>query len=90
MLIDKITEGYVKQTYDTDKQQWVSQTFTASSECNYETGGDPINVTDFSNRVVGGQEPYLPFDMVQPGTICARYIPSEPNFKLEPPAQNGN
>ncbi len=65
MLINKITTGFIIQVFDTDKQEWISQTFHAG-EVDYETlDGDPINFTDFEDRLVG-KEPYLPFDMVQP------------------------
>lgn len=67
MIINKITIGFVTQSFDTDKQAWVSQEFVAGDQVDYETGdGDPINVADFEDRVLGKQEPYLPFDMVQP------------------------
>lgn len=66
MIIDKITIGFVTQSYDTDLQRWVAQAFTCGDESDYEVNGDGINVTDFTDRVVGGYEPYLPFDMEQP------------------------
>lgn len=66
MLINKVTVGFVVQTFDTDKQAFVSQEFVASTECTYEVEGDEINVSDFTDRVIGGNEPYLPFEMVQP------------------------
>ncbi len=66
MEILKITSGFVTQTFDTDRQAWVNQNFTAGDECVYEVGGDEINVEDFRARVVGGKEPYLPFEMKQP------------------------
>ena len=67
MKIQKITVGFVTQTFDTDSQTWTDQNFTASDDCTYEVEGDEINVQDFVDRVVGRQEPYLPFDMMQPG-----------------------
>lgn len=66
MLISKFTEGCVEQVFDTDKQEWVSQTFTTDNVCTYATGGYEINGQDFADRVVSEREPYLPFDMVQP------------------------
>jgi hypothetical protein len=66
MIIQKITIGFVIQEFDTDTQQWVNQDFIASDQCDYEVDGDPINLQDFVDRVVGKKEPYLPFDMVQP------------------------
>ena len=66
MKIQKITVGFVTQTFDTDSQTWTDQNFTAGDDFTYEVEGDEINVQDFLDRVVGHQEPYLPFDMVQP------------------------
>jgi hypothetical protein len=66
MLIDKITEGYVKQTYDTDKQTWTAQEFVAGNPVTYEVEGGEIDSEDFAERCLEGEEPYLPFDMVQP------------------------
>ncbi len=58
MIINKVTIGFVVQSFDTDTQSWVSQKFVAGDEVNYEDEcGGP------SDEVVG---PYLPFDMVQP------------------------
>lgn len=66
MVINKITVGWVTQTFDTDKQEWISQEFLAGDQVDYETeDGDPINYTDFENRIIGN-EPYLPFEMKQP------------------------
>lgn len=66
MLISKFTEGCVEQVFDTDKQEWVRQTFTAGGDCTYATEGSEINCQDFADRVISKVEPYLPFDMVQP------------------------
>jgi hypothetical protein len=69
MIINKITHGFVVQSFDTDKQEWTLQAFHAG-DCEYETGdGDPINITDFEERVTGKKEPYLPFEMKQPSEI---------------------
>jgi hypothetical protein len=65
MKIQKITVGFVIQTYDTDAQCWTDQNFTAG-ECTYEVEGDEINESDFTDRA-GGIKPYLPFSMMQPG-----------------------
>lgn len=67
MILLKITTGFVIQKFDTDRQDWVDQTFIASDEVEYETeNGDPVNVTDFLDRVISSKEPYLPFQMIQP------------------------
>ena len=69
MLINKITHGFVVQVFNTDSQQWDSQEFIAG-ECEFETeDGCPINVSDFMDRVLSRKEPYLPFEMKQPGEI---------------------
>ena len=36
MIIRKITEGYVIQTYDTELGRFVSQEFVAGAHCEYE------------------------------------------------------
>lgn len=57
MIINKVTIGFVVQSFDTDTQSWVSQEFVAGDEVSYEDElGGPADE-------VG---PYLPFDMVQP------------------------
>ena len=71
MIINKITTGFVIQQWDTKKKAWVSQEFTAGDQCDYENvygdtsteGGD-----SFQDLLVDkdGNEPYLPFDMVNP------------------------
>ena len=62
MKINKITDGYVIQQYDTNTDTWVSQEFISGDGVGYETeeGGvvDPA--------VMGTPEPYLPFNMTQP------------------------
>ncbi len=69
MIINKITTGLVIQSFDTDTQQWTRQEFHAG-DSEFETGdGDPINLADFLDRVVGKNEPYLPFEMKQPSEI---------------------
>jgi hypothetical protein len=65
MIIRKITEGYVTQEWDTEKQKWTRQTFTAGTVCDYER--EDGNTVD--HREMTGpdkDEPYLPYDMVQP------------------------
>ena len=60
MLIDKITPGFVIQVYDTDLKRFVSQSFTAGDDCQYEDkDGEPVD----SGALNGA---CLPFDMVQP------------------------
>ena len=69
MLISKITNGFVIQTFDTDKKEFISQNFEAGDECEYEdVYGNPVEPELLE---VDGQEKYLPYDMVQP---LMRYI----------------
>lgn len=66
MKIKKIIVGFVIQTFDTDKQEFIHQEFIAGDEISYETeDGHGINEADFENRVIG-KTPYLPLEMSQP------------------------
>lgn len=71
MLINKITTGFVIQTFDTGTGKYIDQEFYASEQVDYEStdGQTPIE-DEFMESVNFGpyaeQEPYLPFDMVQP------------------------
>ena len=64
MLINKITEGWVTQTFDTEQKKFIRQEFFAGDHADYEdTQGSAVS----SNLlIVDGEELYLPFDMVQP------------------------
>lgn len=65
MILNKITTGFVIQSFDTDKQEFVNQTFVAGDQVDYETeDGEPINEIDFEERIAGKQT-YLAFNMVQ-------------------------
>lgn len=67
MIINKITTGFVIQSFDTDSQNWVDQEFIAGDQCEYETeDGNPISLQNFLDRVVSNVEPYLQYNMVQP------------------------
>jgi len=58
MIVNKITTGFVIQSFDTEKKEFVSQDFIAGDEVSYEKeDGTPYN---------GDVDSYLPFDMVQP------------------------
>lgn len=66
MIINKITTGFVIQTFDTEKKQYTKQEFIAGDPVTYEDiEGD---LADSSVMAVNpdGSEPYLPFDMIQP------------------------
>lgn len=67
MLLKKITQGFVVQVFDTEKGRWTSQEFVAGDQTEYEAeDGEPMDCLKFTELVGGGDEPYLPFDMVQP------------------------
>lgn len=62
MIINKITTGYVIQTYNTDTGKCESQEFVAVDECEYETeDGDSFDVNDREAELE-----YQPYEMIQP------------------------
>jgi hypothetical protein len=64
MIIKKITDGFVVQEWDTKQQKWISQEFVAGGQSEYENeNGDSVDYTEMNPS---GDEPYLPFEMVQP------------------------
>jgi hypothetical protein len=65
MKINKITTGFVIQTYDTDLQKWTGQEFVAGSETEYEEVGTE-RILDPAQIWPDSEEPYLPFLMQQP------------------------
>jgi hypothetical protein len=74
MLINKITTGFVIQTFDTEKRQYISQNFVAGDQVDYESTDGQTPIEDgFMESVNFGpdaeKEPYLPFDMLQPDRI---------------------
>jgi len=78
MLINKITDGFVIQTFDTKLKKYISQEFVASTQVNYEStdGQTPFSDEDsekFNFGPYADEEPYLPFDMVQPKIIKKRH-----------------
>lgn len=70
MLINKITTGFVIQTFDTTTQAYISQEFKAG-DVEYENqDGSVASVSEMAKEGFGpfaeSGEPYLPFEMVQP------------------------
>jgi hypothetical protein len=65
MLINKFTNGYVKQIFNTEKKQFIHQEFVAENCSEYEDEQGDCSV-DPSLLNVDGKEMYLPYDMVQP------------------------
>jgi len=67
MKINKITTGFVIQTFDTETKKYTAQEFVAGDHVEYETlDGSSIDPVEVGMQTVEGLEPYLPFDMVQP------------------------
>ena len=77
MRINKITVGYVSQTFDTDLGRFVSQEFVAGDQVDYEDeDGDPVDsdLLEVKKKVKGKngrmktvkEEAYLTFEMKQP------------------------
>lgn len=91
MIINKITTGFVIQVFDTEKQVYISQNFIAAAEVNYEnTQGETIPDIDMAEVNFGplsGGEPYLPFDMAQPGMTPYRQgvidVAGDVRFEIE-------
>ena len=62
----KVTSGYVIQTLDVKKNEFVEQQFIVGDDVQWEDGfGNPIDCPE--------NDPYLPFEMIQPqqmGDVC--------------------
>ena len=65
MKINKITHGFVVQTWDTNLKQWISQEFVAGDLTEYEENGSSIPLDP--DDIWPDKEPFLPFLMQQPG-----------------------
>jgi hypothetical protein len=62
MKINKITAGYVIQTYNTETGKCESQEFVAGDECEYETeDGEHFDIDDSETELE-----YQPYEMIQP------------------------
>ncbi len=64
MRINKITYGFVSQTFDTTTKKWIGQEFIASGDVveyeNAQNGNEvPSTIGDIENKS-------FPFDMIQP------------------------
>jgi hypothetical protein len=74
MLLNKITTGFVIQTFDTEKKKFVSQEFVAGDQVDIEDkNGDPV---DPSLLEVDGKPTTFPFDMTQPQLAGRDYCPN--------------
>lgn len=64
MLVNKITTGFVVQTYDTDAQKWIKQEFIAGDEVDYEfENGEALSEEEIGKEIINE---YLPLLMKQP------------------------
>jgi hypothetical protein len=60
MKINKITTGFVVQTYDTETGRCIDQSFIAGDQVDYEDeNGDPVDWRE-------APDAYQPLEMVQP------------------------
>ena len=70
MKINKITEGYVVQTFDTETGKYIKQEFIAGDQVSYEEMDGTVANCEALESVNFGlyaeNEPYLPFAMKQP------------------------
>ena len=63
MKIKKITTGFVVQTYDTEKKEFIEQEFLPLDYYGFEDEeGKLVDASLFPDDDI----PYMPFDMVQP------------------------
>ena len=66
MTVNKITTGFVIQTFDTETNEWVNQEFISDSVVVWENEeGNPLDLDSFTIQQEGSL-PYLPFNMIQP------------------------
>lgn len=64
MILNKITHGFVIQSYDTKEQKWIGQDFVAGDDVEWEKeGGFLIPHGEVPEDVLNN---YLPFHMEQP------------------------
>lgn len=66
MKIEKITSGFVFQTYDTESGKWISQTFVSDgNESKYINSLGNLVCTRITNQIKE-KGSCLPFNMIQP------------------------
>lgn len=70
MRINKITCGFVIQTWDTELNRWIDQEFVAGDQTEFEEAGTN-RILDPADLWRDGAEPYLPFHMTQPDGASA-------------------
>ena len=69
MKINKITTGFVIQSYDMDQKKWTGQEFVAGDQTDYEEAGTGAILSP-AEIWPAASEPYLPFAMRQPEEIA--------------------
>jgi hypothetical protein len=70
MRINKITTGFVVQTWDTELKKWIAQEFVAGDLTDYEKAdGTSVDPSDIWPDI---PEPYLPFAMQPPEELRPR------------------
>jgi hypothetical protein len=84
MIINKVTVGFVIQEFDTETRKFTNQRFIAGEDVQWEDGKGEV-VSKKGNCWGGEDEPYLPFNMIQP------YWPptpkdEKPDPNIKPPA----
>lgn len=60
MIVNKITHGFVIQSWDTKKKKWINQEFVAGDDVEYECDGISMDLQ------TAPLDEYLPFHMEQP------------------------
>jgi len=74
MILNKITVGFVSQTYDTETKKFTAQEFVASDETTWEnTHGEKVEP----------QKAYLRFDMIQPLNSSGSNGPDRKHMPIE-------
>src|ERR1035438_3730424 len=68
MRINKITQGFVVQTWDTELNRWIGQEFMAGDQTEFEAA-DSDQILDPADIWPTGPEPYLLFHMKQPDEV---------------------
>ena len=79
MKINKVTPGFMIQTWDTKTRKWVRQEFIAGDGTQYEEAGTS-RIFDALEIWPDMPQPYLPFLMKQPDEILKSEIDNEPGL----------
>jgi hypothetical protein len=66
MIINKITVGWVTQTYDASIKRFIKQDFFAGDQVDFENNDG--NTIDISKVNIDAKEIYCSYDMIQPET----------------------